>query len=202
MDLRVRIDSHVWNRKRIVTVLGRKAVTEEPTRFCVFHPVDPMSELVRVDEPAFVVHEICGPRIDLRKRKVSEQLSRNGIDPILRNDVAIKWPGRDYDVPGRIEHTSCRVIDDCRIRREVAIAFGCEWNAGQYSQCFALAQAFPIDHEEEPVFAIDDLRQHDRSANCEAILISLEWRNRFGRPVEVVLRIERGITQKLENGSV
>src|SRR5262245_45596947 len=98
MDFRVRIDSHVWNRIRIVTVLGGKAVTEEPIRLCMFHPVEPIGELIRIDEPAFVVYEICSPRIDLRKRKVSEQLPRNGVDSLLRNNVSRKWAWRANDV--------------------------------------------------------------------------------------------------------
>src|SRR5262249_37226620 len=91
----VRIDSQVRNRKRIVTVLGGVTVTEEPIRLCMFRPIDPICELVRVDEPAFIVYEICSARIVLRKRKVSEQLSRDGVNPILRNDVSAKWLWRD-----------------------------------------------------------------------------------------------------------
>src|SRR5262245_46652219 len=125
MDLRVRIDLYVWNRKRIVTVLGGKTVMEEPIRLCMFHQIEPIGELVRVDLSVFIVYKICGSCVDLRKGKVSEQLSRDGIYPLWRNDVSIKRPGRDNDVPGRIEHASCWVIDDCRIRREITIAFGC-----------------------------------------------------------------------------
>src|SRR5262249_17400758 len=52
------------------------------------------------------------------------------------------------------------------------------------------------------VFAVDDLRQRNGSANGEAILISFEWWNRVRGSVEVVLCIERRITKKLENASV
>ena len=66
----------------------------------------------------------------------------------------------------------------------------------------ALAQAFPIDHEEEPVFAVNDSWHDNRSAHGEAVLISLEWRDRVAGPVEVVLGIESRIAQELEGTSV
>ena len=66
-------------------------------------------------------------------------------------------------------------------------------------QRLVLAQAFPVDHEEQSVSAIDHLRQDHRAAQREPVLIALERRDGIARLVEVVLRIEAGIAQELEH---
>ena len=63
----------------------------------------------------------------------------------------------------------------------------------------ALAKPFEIGHEEEPVAAVEDLRDPDRTAHCKAILVPLEgifWRAVGGEGV--LLGVELVIAVELE----
>ena len=80
------------------------------------------------------------------------------MDTILRDDVSRKRLGRSDDVSGRIEYSCRRIINNARVGREISVTFRRQWNAWQRRKRLALAQAFPVNHEEESVFAVDKPR--------------------------------------------
>ena len=65
-----------------------------------------------------------------------------------------------------------------------------------------LAQPFPVEHEEQPVPSVDQLRHDDRSAHRCAVLIAAERRDRPVGPIEIVLGVERRVARELEHGAV
>ena len=115
----VGVDPHVRDRERIVAKLVRDAVAEHPGGWAL-REIDPVGELIGVDVPRFVVHEVGTGGLLLRHRVVGEQLLRDRMNAIRRDDVSRELRRRLKHVAGGVEHARGRIVDGdqgCRWRR-------------------------------------------------------------------------------------
>ena len=127
----VGVAPHVRDRERIVAELVRDAVAEDPVRLALGE-IEAVGVLVGVDVPRFVVHEVGTGQLLLRQRKVRQQLLRDRIDAVRRDDVAGELRRRLEHVAGGVEHARRRIVDRNQVAagvaqaREVAVAPGGE----------------------------------------------------------------------------
>ena len=121
MHVGVGVDSHVRDREGIVAELVRDAVPERPRRRAM-REVEPVGDLIGIDLPRFVVHEVGAGHLLRRQREVGQQLLRDRMNPIRRNDIAGKRRRRLQHVAGGVEHARRRVVDRDQVAARIAKA--------------------------------------------------------------------------------
>src|SRR5262245_31870536 len=85
------------------------------------------------------------------------------MEPIPRDHVA-----------GKLPRTVQRIIDRSRKLREVSVAHPHRRYREELTRQPALFEPLVVRHEEEPVRSLIDMRQPNRAAKCEAVLVPLE----------------------------
>src|SRR5207249_8843257 len=99
---------------------------------------------------------------------------------------------------GGIDDACQRVIDSSPASRKIARAPESGRHSCRLSERLAFAQSFVIEEEEELVLTIENLGNDHRSTGSSAELVTLEGRNRLRLAIEIVLGVEVGVAQKLE----
>ena len=108
-------------------------------------------------------------------------------------------------VAGGVEDARRRVVDRDQVAAgvaqvgEVAGPPGGERHRRRPGQRLGLAQALPVEHEEQPVAAVQQVGDDDRAAQRRAVLVALERRDRPIVAIEVVLGVERRMARELEH---
>ena len=170
--------------------------------------VEAVGVLVGVDAARLVAHVVdAGPFLQ-RQRPVFEQLPGHGMDAVGGNLVAGERRRRLEHVAGGIEDARRRIVDGNQVAagiaqaREVAGPPGGERHRRRRRQRLGLAQPFPVEQEEQPVAAVQQLGNDDGAADRRAVLVALERRDRPIVAIEVVLRVERRMARELEDRAV
>ncbi|MPZ21227.1 MAG: hypothetical protein GEV06_25515 [Luteitalea sp.] len=73
--------------------------------------IDAIGELVGVHAARLVVHEVGALALLVRQPIVVQELPRDWMYPIRRDDVAWKRGRGLGDVPLGVEHACCRIVD-------------------------------------------------------------------------------------------
>src|SRR5438552_15454288 len=113
------------------------------------------------------------------------------MEPIPRDDVAVK-PLCAVE----------RIVDGSRNLGEVSVAHLHRRYGEELTPQPALFEPLEVRHEEEPVLPVVDLRQPNRAAQCEAVLVPLEGLPRAFTRECILPRIELVIAKELEHRSV
>src|ERR1700730_6619457 len=139
--------------------------TAVPVRMLIFVPVDALIELIRVRWRDGIPHKISYQAVTRngRRRKVGEQLQCRWVQTGRGDFVSLKGCSGDGH-PGGVEHARLRVKDDARLTGEVARAHGECWDGRRDLRGQPVAQFLEVRHEEQPVLAVEQLRNLDRTA--------------------------------------
>src|SRR5881409_1096472 len=113
------------------------------------------------------------------------------MEPIPRDDVAFK-PLRAVE----------RIVDRSRNLGEVSVAHLHRRYGEELTPQPALLEPLEVRHEEQPVLPVVDLRQPNRTAQREAVLVPLEGLPQAFTSECILARIELVIAKELEHGSV
>lgn len=96
-----------------------------------------------------------------------------------------------------------RIVDYDSESRQIAAAFsGCRNSLGE---CLPLSKpkSFPVEKEERSVSSVIDMRNHDRAANIETILVLREWRiGEFSPVTKECIGVEDLVAYKFPGTSV
>src|SRR5256712_7417921 len=113
------------------------------------------------------------------------------MEPIPRDDVAFK-PLRAVE----------RIVDRSRNLGEVSVAHLQRRYSEELTPQPALFEPLEVRHEEKPVLPVVDLRQPNRTAQREAILVPLEGFPQAFTSECILPRIEFVVAKELEHRSV
>src|SRR5262249_52025862 len=186
--------ARVLVENRVDFRLAAPTVAAEPTGFWRLDEVDALDELVLVGKTVegWLIVERNQAWVEVRRGvKFFHQLHGCGMEPVSRNHVA-----------GKPLRAVKRIIDRSRNLREVSVAHLHRRYGEELTPQPALFEPLEVRHEEKPVLPVVDLRQPNRPAQREAVLVPLE-----GFPLaftsECILpRIELVIAKELEQRSV
>src|SRR5262245_35215735 len=129
------------------------------------------------------------------------QLARNRIE-VLGVDLVVREHGGG-NLAVRTRGAAERIIQRAGERRKIAIP-PFLWGGGVQALVRPAAlKSLEIRHEKQPVLAVEELGNPDRTTECEAVLIPAE--RRFGgiRTDKIVrFRIQIAVAEELVDGSV
>src|SRR5262249_12928019 len=148
-------------------------VAPEPARFAVFDPVHALIELGIICRRLGVAREITNQVIAWygRRWKELEQSARDGIEPRLGNYVIGKLRCASGDADA-VERARVRIEDSAGLSGEIAVTHSVAGYVRASLGGGPVAVLLEIRHEEEAVFPVEEFRDFDGAAQCEAVLIA------------------------------
>src|SRR5438093_3918901 len=181
-------------KNRVDFRLAAPTVAAEPTGARGLDEVDALDELVFVGETVEgrLVVERNQAWVEVRRGvEFFHQLHGRGVEPIPRNHVARK-PLRAVE----------RIIDRSGNLGEVSVAHLHRRYSEELTPQPALFEPLEVRHEEKPVLPVVDLRQPNRTAQREAVLVPLKRLSQAYTRKCILARIELVVAKELEHRSV
>ena len=159
------------------------AVAAEPLRVRAFVQIDPASELIFVDGHFLQVLIIAIGQAGLRqvgqRSELLEQIHRSWIETAGRDLIARECRRRDSKARAalvRNPDARQRILQRSWDRREIARSHSRCHRREELRRSRARLESFVVRHEEQPVLAIEYLRDLYRARQGEAVLILPVWR--------------------------